>query len=352
MISEQSNPAGQEETTSSAPDTTAVNMDKHTAEFRFNEAPGFGSRLRAVREAKGLDVETCGHALRLPVRVIKQLENSEFANIDYQVYLGGYIRKYGRYLDIDDAEIEKAVAGLKPAQPPLVATGGISHSRYLLDRYATAATYVVLTLVIAVPTVWLGMRGTLTHDMSHLAPLDATPVAQQDAPPPVAPASSSSAADKVASTTPVMQQTASVAPVATPAPASSTAAHSSDQPLLASMVPVPNLDSDANVAPPLETSANPSTIGSGSHSLTLNLANSSWVEVIGKDGSRLEYGLLPAGTVKTYRSDQPFEVRIGNAAGAQVNIDGQPVTLDPYRHSNVAHFRVDIQDGKAAPAGA
>jgi cytoskeleton protein RodZ len=351
MISEQSNPVGQEETTSSAPATTAVNMDQSTAEFRFNEAPGFGSRLRAAREAKGLDLETCGHALRLPLRVLKQLENSEFNNIDYQVYLGGYIRKYGRYLEIDDSEIEDAVARLKPAQPPLVATGGISHSRYLLDRYATAATYVVLTMVIAVPTVWLGMRGTLTHDMSHLAPLDAAPVAQQDAPPPAAPAASSSAAGKVASSATLAQQTTSVAPVTAPAPTSPAAARSSEQPLLASMVPVPNLDSDANATTP-ETNANPATVGSGSHSLTLNLPNSSWVEVIGKDGSRLEYGLLPAGTVKTYRSDQPFEVRIGNATGAQVNLDGQPMTLDPYRHSNVAHFRVDIQDGKAAPAGA
>jgi cytoskeleton protein RodZ len=351
MISEPSNPAGQEDATSPAPATTAVNMEQNTAEFRFNEAPGFGSRLRVAREAKGLDLETCGHALRLPLRVLKQLENSEFTGNDYQVYIGGYIRKYGRYLNIDDNEIEEAVARLKPEQPPLVATGGISHSRYLLDRYATAATYVVLTMVIAVPTVWLGMRGTLTHDMSHLAPLDATPVAQQDAPPPAAPAASSSAAEKIASSATLAQQTASVVPAATPATTSSAAAHPSEQPLLASMVPVPNLDSDAN-ATPSAASTNPAAVGSGSHSLTLNLSNSSWVEVIGKDGSRLEYGLLPAGTVKTYRSDQPFEVRIGNATGAQVNLDGQPMTLDPYRHSNVAHFRVDIQDGKAAPAGA
>jgi cytoskeleton protein RodZ len=344
MISEQSNPAGQEAAPSDAPATTAVNMDQNTAEFRFQEAPGFGSRLRAVREARGLDVETCGHALRLPVKVLRQLENNEHQGIDYQVYLSGYIRKYARYLEIDDAEIDTAVARLKPSQPPLVVTGGISHSRYLLDRYATAATYVVLTLVIAVPTVWLGMRGTLSHDMSHLAPLDAAPVAQQDAPPPAAPASSSSSAKTPASVTAIAQ--------AAPAPAAASSAHTSEQPLLASMVPVPSMDSDATVAPSSTNNPVAPTVGNGSHSLTLGLANSSWVEVIGKDGSRLEYGLLPAGTTKTYRSDQPLEVRIGNAAGAQVNLDGQPMTLDPYRHSNVAHFRVDIQDGKAAPAGA
>jgi cytoskeleton protein RodZ len=344
MISEQSNPASQEENASEAPAATAVNMDQNTAEFRFNEAPGFGSRLRAVREARGLDLETCGHALRLPVRVLRQLENNEFDG-DYQVYLGGYIRKYARYLEIDDADTEAAIARLKPSQPPLVATGGVSHSRYLLDRYATAATYVVLTLVIAVPTVWLGMRGTPTHDMSHLAPLDAAPVAQQDAPPP---ASSASTAKAPVSDTAALAQ---VTPAA-PAPAASAAHAAEQQPLLASMVPVPNLDNDTSITPSTGNATDPATVGNGSHSLALTLPNSSWVEVIGKDGSRLEYGLLPAGTTKTYRSDQALEVRIGNATGAQVSIDGQPVTLDPYRRSNVAHFRVDIQDGKAAPAGA
>jgi cytoskeleton protein RodZ len=347
MISEQSNPAGQEETTSGDPATTAVNMDQNTAEFRFNEAPGFGSRLRAVRESRGLDLETCGHALRLPVRVLRQLENNEFSDIDYQVYIGGYIRKYARHLDIDDAEAEAAIAKLKPSQPPLVATGGVSHSRYLLDRYATAATYVVLTLVIAVPTVWLGMRGTLTHDMSHLAPLDAAPVAQQDAPPPAQATSGSSAKAP-------LSNVATLAQASNPAPAvaASAARAVEQQPLLASMVPVPNLDSDANVTPSAANTADAAAVGSGSHSLTLSLPNSSWVEVIGKDGSRLEYGLLPAGTDKTYRSDQPLEVRIGNSTGAQVSVDGQPMVLDPYRRANVAHFRVDIQDGKAAPTGA
>ncbi|MDE2314885.1 MAG: DUF4115 domain-containing protein, partial [Xanthomonadaceae bacterium] len=68
------------------------------------------------------------------------------------------------------------------------------------------------------------------------------------------------------------------------------------------------------------------------------------------DGTRLEYGLLPAGASKTWRSDQPLDVRIGNAGDAQVSIDGQPVALDGFRHANVAHFRMRIADGKAAAA--
>lgn len=342
MISEQSNPAGQEETSSETPATAAANMEQNAAEFHFNDGPGFGSRLRAAREARGLDLETCGHALHLPVRVLRQLESNDLGSIDYQVYLGGYLRKYGRYLDIEESEIEAVVAKFKPAQPKLVATGGVSHSRYLLDQYAKAATYVVLTLVIAVPTVWLGMRGTLTRDMSHLAPLDAAPVAQQDAPSPAAPAASSSTVAIAQAATPV-----------TPPAAATSAPHAAaTQPLLASMVPVPNFDTDVAITPPTAGNAPAISSSSGAHSLTLDLPSSSWVEVIGKDGTRLEYGLLPAGTNKTYHSDQPLEVRLGNATGAQVSVDGQPVPLDPYRRANIAHFRVDMQDGKATPAGA
>lgn len=296
--------------------------------------PGFGARLRAAREARGYTVEACGQALRLPTRLIRQLEAGEYGGIDYQVYLAGYLTKYGRYVGVDEEAIQVELARMTPRQPDLVVTGGVSHSRYLLERYVTAATYVVLTAVIVVPMVWLGVRGTLDRDMARLAPLDAAPVAQQDAP---APTSSSAL---VATTE------------SKPAPVAET--HVEDQqPLLASMAMFPPLDHSASKSP-LATAAAPSPAaeaanGVGAHGLTLSLPSASWVEVTASDGSRLEYGILPAGTEKSYRSDKTLDVRIGNAAGAQATIDGQPVEIDTFRRANVARFRVDIRDGKAAP---
>ena len=297
-----------------------------------NEAT-FGNRLRAAREARGLDIEACAHALKLPARVLRQLESDQREGIDYAVYLASYITKYARHLGVPQDAIDAELANIKRAVPTLVATGGMSHSRYLLERYATAATYVVLTAVIVVPMVWLGVRGTLDRDLSHLSPLDAAPVAQQDAP----------ARTGTSALAAVTSQ--AKAPVATPA---------EEQPLLASMAPFPGLDGGsltaskpAVVAPaPVVAPA----IVPGDHNLTLSLQQASWVEVVAADGSRLEYGLMPAGASKTWSSEQPLEVRIGNAEGAQVSIDGQPVTLDAFRHANVARFRV--QDGKPAPSGA
>src|ERR1700754_1192464 len=296
---------------------------------------GFGARLRAAREARGYTVEACGQALRLPTRLIRQLEAGEYGGIDYQVYLAGYLTKYGRHVGVDEEALQVALARLTPRQPDLVVTGGVSHSRYLLERYVTAATYVVLTAVIVVPMVWLGVRGTLDRDMARLAPLDAAPVAQQDAPA----APSSSAAATVATTTDTK-----------PAPAPEQRADD-QQPLLASMAMFPPLDHSAGKAPRATTAAAPDAAanGQGGHSLMLNLPAASWVEVTAADGSRLEYGILPAGTQKSYRSDSPLDVRIGNASGAQVSVDGQAVQLDAFRRANVARFRVDIRDGKASP---
>ena len=293
---------------------------------------GFGSRLRAAREARGFTVEACGHALRLPSRLLRQLEAGEYGGIDYQVYLAGYLTKYARYVGADEDALQAELARLTPRQPDLVVTGGVSHSRYLLERYVTAATYVVLTAVIVVPMVWLGVRGTLDRDMPRLAPLDASPVAQQDAPAP-----STSAA------------LAAAGAAAAPAPAPEPRAED-QQPLLASMAMFPPLDHSAAKAP-LATAAPDAAMaqGQGAHSLTLELSSASWVEVTAADGSRLEYGILPAGTSKSYRSDSQLDVRIGNATGAQAVVDGQPVQIDAFRRANVARFRVDVRDGKATP---
>ncbi|MEO9078313.1 MAG: RodZ domain-containing protein [Rhodanobacter sp.] len=318
-----------------APVPSTPDLFEHVSSDRCDASsathqPSFGSRLRAAREVRGLDLETCASTLKLPTRVLRKLELDQHDDIDSKIYLGSYIAKYGHYLGINDASIQVEVDRIRQIEAPLVATGGISHSRFLLDRYATAATYLVLTLVIAVPTVWFGVRSTLDRDLSHLAPLDATPVAQQDV-------SGSS----------VQPHPGSHALLA-PQPVT-TAVTDSDQPLMASMAPFPNLSSDNSLILPKPAVAAVDA-GRGRHSLDLTLTASSWVEVIQADGTRLEYGLLPAGSHETYHSDQPLDVRIGNVSGAQVQIDGESVALDDFRHANVAHFRLQLQDGKASAA--
>ena len=311
-------------------DLFGINLPELGAPSTQLHGASFGAQLHAAREARGLDLDSCAHALRLPSRILRQLERDECDSIDSKIYLASYIGKYGRHLGINEAAIQLELARIQEVEPNLVATGGISHSRFLFDRYATAATYVILTAVIVVPMIWLGVRGTLDRTITHLAPLDAAPVAQQDAP-----ATAGSAGVALASHSRVKL----------PAPQLSEP-QAQEQPLLASMAPFPNMDSSS--VEPVQPAVPVANSGAGNHSLGLSLTAPSWVEVTDRDGTRLEYGLLPAGSNKTYHSDQPLDVRIGNATAAQISIDGQSVALDDFRHANVAHFRVQMQDGKAS----
>lgn len=304
--------------TSAAENTIAPVLDNPFAE---SHNQSFGARLHAAREVRGLDLAACASSLKLSVRVLRQLESNQSDGVDSKVYLASYIATYARHLGIDEASIQAEVDRIRQIEPPLVATGGISHSRFLLDRYATAATYVVLTAVFVVPMIWLGVRGTLDRDLSRLAPLDAAPVAQQDV-----------------RTTKATNGAAAVTTTPRAAPAQ-------PQTLLASMAPFPSMN---EAATPAVTPAPNVVTGSGSHQLKVDLSAASWVEVLDQDGSRLEYGLLAAGSNKTYRSDQTLDVRIGNANGAQVSIDGQALNLEDLQRANVAHFRVQVKDGKAS----
>jgi cytoskeleton protein RodZ len=316
------------------PDIFGINLPELDVPSTESRTISFGNRLHAAREARGLDLEACAHILKLPARVLRQLERDQYDGIDSKVYLASYIGKYARHLGINEASIQVELDRIKHVEPTLVATGGISHSRFLLDRYATAATYVVLTAVIVVPMIWLGVRGTLDRDLSHLAPLDSAPVAQVDAPAATPTAAAHSVASRVIPSS--------------PPPVAQTQGQD-QEPLMASMAPFPSLD-NGSVAPAKPTVPAAAEAGNGGHSLSLNLSSASWVEVVDSAGTRLEYGLLPAGSNKTYHSNQPLDVRIGNASGAQISIDGRAVGLDDFRHANVARFRVQMQDGKASAA--
>ncbi|MER3546758.1 MAG: DUF4115 domain-containing protein [Rhodanobacteraceae bacterium] len=278
-------------------------------------AHAFGARLRAAREAKALVLADCGRTLKLPVRVLQRLEAGEFGNANEYVFVRGALNSYARLLGVPLFEVDNALRSLAQAeQPVLVPTGSALRAPWL-QRYGAAATYVVLTAFVAVPLVWLGLRGGLDNQLTRIAPLDNAPV--------------TSAPQQVASG----KQAASAA-----APASR---QQSEPPLLASMTPFSAMQVEDAASPSSPQAAAPApAASSGGHVLALNVRADSWVEVTDASGKTLQSGILHAGDQRTYRSAQPLNVTLGNADGVDVQSDGKPLSLAPYRHANVARFKV------------
>lgn len=287
-----------------------------------------GARLRAAREARGLTVDEVGLRLRLPQRVIASLESGDFARIEHDVYLRGYLASYTRLLDLPASALaDDLVRERAPTQPPLVATGRISHSRYLFQRYSVPAVYVVLTGLIVAPAIWLASHGGLERNLARVTTLDGADSTSL----PLPPDPNATAATTESATQP-------------PAPSQGppTPLPHADAPLMASMT-LPSMKHEQPEPAPAEPPP------SGAYRVRLKLSEASWVEIVGADGRRLEFGLLPAGAERTYGTDQAVSVRLGNANGAELDINGKAVDLASFRRANVAHVR--LVDGSAvAPA--
>lgn len=302
------------------------------------ETMSYGKRLAHARKRMGLSQVDVATRLKLPYQRIVRLEQDDYEGLAQAVFLRGYLMAYARLVGLPEDEAAR-VAEAHAEEAPLVATGAVSRSRYLFDRYAMSATYMVLTAIIVVPAVWLATHGGLQREADRTTPLDppaaSAPAQQQPrfaeqpgsigVPPTLVGfperAAEGTGAPEAGATAPLI---ASMAPFpSSRAPTGGAAATASQPPAAA-----PGGDAPADV------------IGSGRHLAVLTLAGQSWVEVTTAEGSRLEYAMLNANSRRSYRSDGPLTVRLGNAVGASITSDGRPVDLAAFQRGNVAHVEL------------
>ena len=61
-----------------------------------------GMQLRMHREKKGLSIGEVSERLKLPTRQIEALETGDYDLLPETVFVRGFLRSYGRFLDVDD----------------------------------------------------------------------------------------------------------------------------------------------------------------------------------------------------------------------------------------------------------
>jgi cytoskeleton protein RodZ len=275
----------------------------------FDTAAGCGARLRQAREAAGLTLEAVGQQLRMPVQVVKSLEEEQWQRLGAPVFVRGQLRSYARLLKVDIGDVlEQAHIG--PIVPPqLVSHTHTPRARRIAESLGRRVLYVGITAVLAVP-VWFATRGHFdgTANTPNTASLDvipaAVPVAGGDTPTAPAPATAESAKPSAPSA-----------------------------PYLASLTPVPR------------PAAAPVAVGGG---LTLQFKGDSWIDITAPDGTTVEKALLKSGETRSFAPGQVARMVLGNASAVEVQQGGTIVDLSPYQRANVARFTVS-SDGSVAP---
>lgn len=299
-----------------------------------------GQRLRAARERHGWSAADVSARLKLPLKLISRLESDDYAGLTEGVFLQGYLASYSRLVGVPVEEAAR-IAAQHTHDAPLVATGTISRSRYLFDRYSVSATYLILTAIIVVPAVWLATHGGLEQNLARTTPLD--PPANMAAAPAhdaVPSGTTEAPADAIAAATPSTEAQQATQSLALP--------QVEQSPVIASMTPFPTAPA-AQTPAPAAAEAAAAAVGSGAHTVQLKLSEQSWVEITAADGRKLEYGMLAGGSERSYRSDGPVSVRLGNAQGAQVRSDGTLIDLAPFQRGNVAHVKLFGEAGASRP---
>lgn len=289
-----------------------------------------GQLLRLARERLGLSQQELSAQLHAPLQVIADLEQGDVGRLGAPVYVVGYLRAYGKRVALPEEQLACAVQALHDQIPALQASPAARRKPMWSMRWVNRAAYTALTAFIVLPVVFL-THGGLGRAPARLA---------ADAQAPAATPNSAVGADGASVV--AIPITGAVSPDSTDAQdaALQTLKVAEADPVRA-VVPGLAQDADGPIpTPPLMASMAPLPAphaAVASWRLRLELRAASWVQLIGAQGERLEYGLLPAGTTREYSGSNVAHLKIGNARAAQLQIDGVAVDLAPYTYSNVAN---------------
>jgi cytoskeletal protein RodZ len=225
-----------------------------------------GERFRAAREARGLSLSDVAEQIRIRSVYLAAIEDENWNAIGAPVYVRGFLRTYARFLGIDP---EEAVAAFNRTQPVAPPTLGLPAEEAAAPQLSPRRGSVLVWVAAAVAVLLIAfvVYNELTMrrgETTANAPAQTTPSATEAGSAAVSPS-----------------------PAALPAATPLALAHG------------------------------------GTNSLALVLSAPSWLRVT-VDGSVSMEGTFPAGTSKTFHGKSAL-VRIGNAGGVEVYVDGRDV---------------------------
>ncbi len=307
-------------------------------------APSLGARLRQAREAGRIPVERIAQQIRVPVAVLRAIEEDRLEGLA-PIYSRGYVRAYARIVGLGEDDV---LAALPSAETPVVVT--TRSSRLMHQNVTPGGGLKIATLAVVVVLVGLmvaSFRTPVVEDIAIDARLDAgragpeapavtgAPTAPEVR---VAPGTATSAGVPYTyelvphpETPPAAPPATAPEPAATPPEPGTVAGAGAPSALAVVEVPVG--------MPPEELSQRDALLAAGHH-LVLELDRESWTEVQDARGAKLYYALAAAGQIIKVAGQPPFRVVLGNAPDVTVFYNGKPFDFTPWSHGRVARFTV------------
>lgn len=311
-----------------------------------------GAVLARHREMLGWSVEHVAEQLKMAPRQVVALEADDYAALPGLAVVRGFVRAYAKILKIDAApltamiEVEAVAPSVphhlpsdlsrKMAQSGIPVTSGQPGRIWLL---AGGGVVLILALVAAAQYMgyiqpmdqWVKSQpapasavatapsGTTVHALP--SPVAQAPNAAVTTLPPPAATSTATPAAATTSVTPAAPATTAAAATTTAAPTTTIAA--------------------ARTATTTTTTTTAAAAPSGSAGdVEFTVREDTWVQLKLADGTNVVSRLLKAGAVETFPFDGEAVLVIGNVAGVDVKVRGEPLPVKSVKGNNTARITI------------
>jgi cytoskeleton protein RodZ len=296
-----------------------------------------GETLRRERLRRNLELDEISRELKISHKFLEAIEEERFDQLPRGVFAKSFVRQYARLLGLDEeelaGEVQRAVeppgtgpqfAERAPQPPPseihvprVEALDTVSDNR----RFSRSSSLPALAMVVVVMLVCSGVYALWQRSRRSSTPREESPVPAQTAQAPQSPSPVTQPSGSPQSAQPQSAQVQPPAPISGTRPAGDSAVAGtpglSTAPPAASPAVAPPQESVTRVQLPASNPNAPVRVAVTADELV-------WV-LVRTDGKFSFSGTMEAKQSRTFDANETVMVRLGNAGGVTITLNGQPV---------------------------
>ena len=239
-----------------------------------------GSAISKARKDAGFSLEELAQATNLRVTLLREIENGDFSHCGGDIYARGHVRNIAKSLKADEEEFLRLYDGEQSIEKRTMEDLLVE---YNVMRQPIEARKLSWKVMVAISVASLGIVGIAQIIVSGTSTLEVPPTIVTTSPSPGATATQS--------------PTQSPSAIATQSPTQSPSA-----------------------APSAQRSF---STGTGVEVVVNALRANSWLFVSDASGRTLFSGLISKGTSRIFTSDVRLDLKVGNAGGVEVQVNGK-----------------------------
>ncbi len=289
--------------------------------MRENVFEVLGASLKQQREQRGLELSDLAESTKISLHQLEALEAGDESRLPAPVFIKGFLRTYALEVGLDPVEVLREFNSLTAGRVETVSVPVTARKEPGWGTWPWVAAIITVFIVLM---ACVGVYYFFYWQQPQ-APAEPVAVLTEGVEGPAAPVPGGDDAGLTPAASETPQEAApdvaageSQTPRETPADAPDAAV---DTPAEQPAVEEPSATLPEPAAEPTPPAA-PAAVQAEGHELKIVFTAETWVQVL-IDGKTLQHGLYRSGMTETWTAKEGFDVRLGNAGGAEVFLDGQ-----------------------------